>query len=213
MKNNVRFFVGPSNFTSERIGQLVQEISSRYTNIEIKKYYGVEFNPDTFLNEIVESSLFVPAKIVIVYQIEEIEKNVWEKVIIPALEKIPEDTFAIFEGLALKIRTQDYEVEYIEDVENLFRKIYKKSWQKKIDARDIYEISQFLKKNPYEFTGVIGMISRHLENLFIKKIITEEAFVEKLQKLSEIDFKLKSGKLPNEPGWEALLLNLLNVSG
>ncbi|MCM8816759.1 MAG: hypothetical protein NC913_04525 [Candidatus Omnitrophica bacterium] len=211
MKNRISFFIGPPQLTSERITQLIDEISGRYSSIEVKKYYGVEFNPEMFVNDLLENSLFVSAKILIVYQTEEIEKSVWEQVILPVLEKTTENTFVIFEGTSIKTKVQDYEVEYFEDVENLFRKIYKKTWQKQLTARDIFEISQFLKKNPYEFTGIIGMIGRHLENLLVQKLITEEEFLEKLQRLTDIDFGLKSGKLPNEPGWETLLLNLLDI--
>lgn len=213
MKNNVKFFAGPNNLTSERIEQLVQNISSQYPGVEVKRYYGIEFNPDIFTNEILENSLFVPCKIIIVHQMEEISTSVWENVIFPALERISEDVFVIFEGTSIKAKNIEYEIEYIEDIENIFKKIYRKSWQKKMNARDIYEISQFLKKNPYEFTGIIGMIGRHLENLLTQKLISEEIFIKRLQHLLEIDFKLKSGKISYEPGWELLLLNLLDISG
>ncbi|MCX7706106.1 MAG: hypothetical protein N2115_07645 [bacterium] len=213
MKNNVRFFVGPHNITSERIEQTLQEISRKYPNIEVKRYYGGEFNPDTFADEIFENSLFVEGKVIIVHQIEEIEKKIWENVIFPALGRMSGNVFVIFEGLSVKTKPQNYEIEYIEDVENLFRKIYKKSWQRKMNAWDIYEMSRFLKENPYEFAGIIGIISRYLENLLMQKIISQEEFVKKMEQLMEIDFKLKSGKLSYEPGWETLLLNLLDIRG
>ncbi|MCM8764978.1 MAG: hypothetical protein NC830_06445, partial [Candidatus Omnitrophica bacterium] len=165
-----------------------------------------------FRDEVLENSLFIEYKILIVHQIEQIEKRIWAEYIIPYLEDVPENVFIIFEGLSVKAKINDYDAEFSEDAENLFRKIYKKSWQKKISTQDIYEISRFLKTNPYEFTLVIGVIEKHLENLVLGKIISEKEFARRLEILSEIDFNLKSGRISNEPGWEVLLLRLLDIS-
>ena len=213
MKDNVKFYLGPHNLTSERIDFFIRKISDRYKNIEIKRYYGSEFNPEAFRDEIFENSLFVECRIIIVHQIEHIEKKVWTEFIFPSLEKISENVFALFEGLSVKVKTGEYAVETIEDAENLLKKIYRKSWQKRLSTVDFYEISKFLRQNPYEFALVIGVIEKHLENLVIRKLISEQEFIRRLKILSELDFNLKSGKISSEPGWEVLLLSLLDVSG
>jgi len=198
--------------TTERIDYFVQKYSEQYENVEIKRYYGAELNPEIFVNELVANSLFNEHKIIIIHQMEQIEKKVWTEYIFPHLEKISDDMLVIFEGLSIKTKPVGYEVETVQDAENLFRKIYQKSWKKNLTARDIYEISKFLKTNPYEFSVVIGVIERHLENLVMQKAISQQTFLNKLQNLLEIDFKLKSGRISNEPGWELLLLRLLDVS-
>ncbi|MCM8764277.1 MAG: hypothetical protein NC830_02780 [Candidatus Omnitrophica bacterium] len=207
----MKFFLGPHNLTSERIEFLIREISSAHTSIEVKRYYGAEFNPESFRDEVLENSLFIEYKILIVHQIEQIEKKVWAEYIIPYLEDVPENVFIIFEGLSVKAKINNYDVEVSEDAENIFRKIYKKSWQKKINARDIYEISKFLKANPYEFSIVIGVMEKHLENLVLQTIISEKEFIRRIETLLDLDFGLKSGRISNEPGWEILLLRLLDI--
>lgn len=212
MKNNVRFFVGPHALTSERIEFLVRDISSRYEDVETKRYYGSEFSPDLFVDEIFEDSLFIKYKIIIVHQIEQIDKKTWTEDILPALKKASENVFIIFEGESVKVKIQDYYVENIEDAENLFKKVFRKSWKKDLSAQDLYEISRFLKMHPYEFAIVVGVIEKHLQNIFLQKSISEQEFLKRLAALSEIDFKLKSGRISSEPGWELLLLSLLDVS-
>ncbi|MGB9642406.1 MAG: hypothetical protein ACPL3Q_04310 [Candidatus Ratteibacteria bacterium] len=211
-KDNVKFLAGPHELTTERIDWYIQKYSEQYENVEIKRYYGAEFNPENFVNELVARSLFNEHRIVIVHQMELIEKKVWGEYIFPHLEKIVNDVLVIFEGLNIKVKPVDYEIETVQDAENLFRKIYQKSWKKNLTARDICEISKFLKTHPYEFSTVIGVIEKHLENLVMQKEINEQTFLSKLQNLLEIDFKLKSGRIPNEPGWEILLLRLLDIS-
>jgi len=211
MKNNVRFLSGPHALTSEIVESIIQQYSEKHKDIEIKRYYGAEFNPDDFINEIFENSLFVDYRVVIVHQMELIEKKTWTEKIFPYLKKIPENVFVIFEGILIKTKPKDYEIEIIEDIENIFRKIYRKSYKKTLDATDINEISKFLKTNPYEFAGIIGIIERYLENLLTQKVISEQVFFEKLEYLLDIDFKLKSGKISSEPGWEILLLRLLDI--
>ncbi|MCM8821739.1 MAG: hypothetical protein NC831_02855 [Candidatus Omnitrophica bacterium] len=211
MENRVKIFLGPHNLTSERVEFLVREISGKHNNIEVKRYYGAEFNPEYFRDEVLENSLFIQYKILIVHQIEQIEKKVWAEYIIPYLEYVPDNVFVIFEGLSVKAKINNCDVEVAEDAEDLFRKIYKKSWQKKINAGDIYEISKFLKSKPYEFSIVIGVIGKHLENLVAQKIISEMEFIKRLETLLDLDFSLKSGRISNEPGWEILLLRLLGV--
>jgi hypothetical protein len=212
MKTNVWFILGPHSLTSERIESINLDLSEKYGTIEVKRCYGSEFDSELFINEITEASLFLEYKIVIVHQMEEIDKKTWENVIFPFLKKIPENIFVIFEGISIKVKTGDYTVEHLEEEENLRKKIFKKSWKKRLNAKDIYEISQFLKMYPYEFASVIGVIEKYLQNLFLSKAISEQAFLEKIKNLSDIDFKLKSGRIPNEPGWEVLLLNLLDIS-
>ncbi|MCM8824804.1 MAG: hypothetical protein NC937_01425 [Candidatus Omnitrophica bacterium] len=211
MENRVKIFLGPHNLTSERVEFLVREISGKHNNIEVKRYYGAEFNPESFRDEVLENSLFIQYKILIVHQIEQIEKKVWAEYIIPYLEYVPDNVFVIFEGLSVKAKINNCDVEVAEDAEDLFRKMYKKSWGEKFNAGDIYEISRFLKLNPYDFTLVIGLIEKYLENLLLGKIISEKEFVKRLELLSELDFNLKSGRISNEPGWEILLLRLLGV--
>ncbi len=212
MRTNVWFISGPHSLTTERIESINQELSEKYGRVEVKRYYGAELNPESFINEIMESSLFFEYKLVIVHQMEEIDRKTWNTSIFPFLGKMSRNTFVIFEGTSIRVKTDDYEIEQLEE-EDLRSRIFKKSWKKKLNTRDIYEISQFLKLYPYEFAGVIGIIERHLQNLLVSKAISEQTFLEKIKGLSELDFKLKSGKIPNEPGWEILLLGLLDISG
>jgi len=143
MKTNVWFILGPHSLTSERIESINLDLSEKHGMMEIKRFYGSEFDPELFINEITEASLFLEYKIVIVHQMEEIDKKTWENVIFPFLEKIPENIFVIFEGISIKVKTGDYTVEHLEEEENLRKKIFKKSWKKRLNAKDIYEVSVF----------------------------------------------------------------------
>ncbi len=213
MKDNIKFLIGPHSLTSERVESLIRDITSRYENIEIKRYYGAELNPEVLKDEILENSLFCEKRIIVVSQIEHIDKKTWTEFIMPFLDRASDNLFLIFEGVSSKIKPEDFDVETFEDVDNLFKKIYRKSWQKKLTARDLYEISCFLKTNPYDFSAIISMLARHFENLACQKVLSEQQLIKKLEMLAEIDFKLKSGKISSEPGWEILLLDLLDISG
>lgn len=211
MKNNVWFIVGPHSLTAERIELITHQITDKYRQLEIKRFYGAEFNPELFVNEIMGPSLFFKYKLVIVHQMEEIDKKIWNTDIFPFLEKMSENIFVIFEGTSMKVKTVDYKIAHLQE-ENIRSRIFKKSWKKELNVRDIYEVSQFLRLYPYEFASVIGVVERYLQNLLVSETISEQIFLEKIRNLSDIDFELKSGKIPNEPGWEILLLGLLDIS-
>ncbi|HPP66602.1 MAG TPA: hypothetical protein PKX05_01655 [bacterium] len=212
MKNNTWFIAGLHSLTSERIESIIQGLSERCGEIEIKRYYGSEFNPELFIEDVRESSLFVEYKLLIVYQMDQIDKKTWNTVIFPILPEIPENLFLIFEGTSIRVKPENYEIEEMEE-ENLKSRIFKKSWKKQLTAKDIYEISQFLTVYPNEFTGIISIIERYLQNLLAMKIISEHIFLKRLKILSDMDFNLKSGKISNKPGWEMMLLGLIDIRG
>jgi len=208
--DRVIFLIGTPESCERRTQEIETQLLKETGTLEKKIFYGPELSVETLGNEITGSSLFVENTLVVLKQAELLDKKSWQ-----ALENIlartPAHVWVVVESASKKFIPDGYPVEVIERQENPSAELFQILGRRSVSSRELCEIAMsFLKDNPYGFPLVLAAFEKHLQKALIAGDISENQFAEKISYLQDLDFRLKTGALSSAPGWEILLLRLID---
>jgi DNA polymerase III delta subunit len=209
--NKIRAFLGTDPSKTEA---KVEEIWKKWKDenpcdSEKRIYYASDFDREAFYEEISSSSLFSPRRFLVLRQVELFRKEEWDA-ILKALKYKVQEVEVVLEGRPSRsFPSTKFDVVRIEsrsssNIWTLFT----------LSEKEFYRaLGSLVEKDPYLFPELIGACAQHLRLLLRNKTISYLQYNKKIVLLQDLDYRMKSGKISKNPGWELLFSGILDLRG